>query len=115
MVRKLLSYGLLFTTFAWLLANYVPASLLSIPKLTWNRFYASETGLLIFLCIMALFLGVQLKILYSTHQVFTPDNHEPEKLRSIREFGIRRYRELIWTTVPILMTIATVYAALSLF
>jgi heme/copper-type cytochrome/quinol oxidase subunit 2 len=109
-IQRLLSLALLLGVILWLVLIYAPDSLLPLPILG----YPSSGRLLASLAVscLAAFLAVQGVVLRSTAHSIQPDRqtqtgHPP--------FRLHRPLELVWTALPLLMTLALAWASYPLW
>lgn len=123
MSRKLITYGLLFVTLFWLVASYLPAHILTLPKASLDGIISSPIQRLLFIAIMVLFVGIQVSLVVSTNRLF-PNAKSPEDqaerdtedgLSKAEQFGLKRGSELVWTSVPVAMTLITLLLAFTVF
>lgn len=108
-MRQLLSLAvtlsLLLVTIAWLAASYTPALTASLPKIAFAAPALQPVLWWLAVITLALFLLIQLNLFWTTRRWFRLPSHAPV-LQALAAFEIRRSRELFWTILPLLATLA---------
>ena len=123
MIRKLITYGLLVVTLFWLVASYLPAHILTLPKASLEGIISSPIQRLLFIAIMVLFVGIQVSLVVSTNRLFPNDKSSGNQagreteggLSKAEQFGLKRGPELVWTSIPVAMTLITVLLVFTVF
>lgn len=109
MLQKLFGYAILLTTVLWLVLSYVPVSVVTLPQIS----FSSEGSGRLFQALLVggflIFLLLQVWLVNATKRLFrTPDGRENGMAA---EFGLNRTSEMIWTAIPLLMTIGLAVAS----
>lgn len=120
MARKSLAYGLLLVTLLWLVASYLPENILLLPKVSldgWLPLTAQQT---IFYIIMAAFILIQGSLVVSMNRLFRSDGdaageHSAVANNRLAKFGLRKGPEVIWTSVPLAMTLVILLWVFTVF
>ncbi len=103
MRRALLSILIVGVILAWVVLSYAPATWL--PHWQWPAAILPWFGVLLAVG-AGLFLAIQLWIVYATDKALM---QQPE---AMREFKLKRGREMVLTALPIAMTVLLILAAL---
>ncbi len=115
-MRKFFSYGLLSITIFWLVANYLPESVLVLPKASLEKIIPTTVQQGIFIALMALFVVIQVSLVFSTNRLFKSDQSSmPPLSQNLEKFGLKRGPELFWTSVPVAMTLVTLLLTFTIF
>lgn len=101
--RALLSILILGVILAWIVLSYAPATWL--PHWQWPTAILPWFGVLLAVGALA-FLAIQVWIVYATDKALTG---QPD---AMREFKLKRGREMLLTALPIAMTVLLILAAL---
>lgn len=102
-LQRLFAYAILVITLLWLVLNYIPASIVKIPQIT----YPPESDGRLFSYLLAggvvLFVLLQVWLVVASLRMFrTADGTENI---TARRFGLTQGTEAFWTAIPLLMTI----------
>lgn len=116
-MRKFFSYGLLAVTILWLVANYLPESILVLPKASLEGIIPSTTQQSIFMVLMVLFVCIQVSLVFSTNRLFKTGQNalQPSPTHHPDKFGLKRGPELFWTSIPVVMTLVTLLLTFTIF
>ena len=109
MLQKLFAYAILLATVLWLMLSYVPASVVTLPQIA---FASADSGRLFQMLLVGgfgVFVVLQIWIVYATTQFVGTENSRKESRAA--EFGLNRSSEMLWTAVPLLMTIGLALAS----
>lgn len=115
-MRKFFSYGLLLVTILWLVANYLPESVLVLPKISLEKIIPVAIQQGIFVALMVLFVAIQISLIFSTNRLFKIDNNAIElPTQALAKYGLKRGPEVFWTSVPVAMTLVTLLLTFTIF
>ncbi|MBW7881541.1 MAG: hypothetical protein H3C34_02690 [Caldilineaceae bacterium] len=103
--RYLLTFVVSFATIAWLVLSYLPASAAALPQLTFDDGATAWWFFLLAVLALALFIGVQVRIVKRTADLFSQPSHSLTG-QSIRAFRLTRSKEIFWTALPLVATVA---------
>lgn len=116
MMRKFFSYGLLLVTILWLVANYLPESVLVLPKASLEKIIPVAMQQGIFVVLMVLFIAIQISLIFSTNRLFHANKNAAElPAQALDKFGLKRGPEVFWTSVPVAMTLVTLLLTFTIF
>lgn len=95
---------------AWIVLAYLPDT--TLPAFTWPAWLAAPFALLAATGLL-LFLVIQAWLVESTDRVLRKGRKGGQAV--VREFNLRRAPEMIWTAMPLFMTLALALMAWGLW
>ena len=109
MLQKLFGYAILLVTVLWLVLSYVPDSVVTLPQVS----FTSEGNGRLFQVLLfggfLIFVLLQIWLVNATWRLFRTADGRQNAIAA--EFGLNRTSEVIWTAIPLLMTIGLAAAS----
>ncbi len=109
MLQKLFGYAILLVTVLWLILSYIPVSVVTLPQIP----FASEASGRLFQVLLVggflIFVVLQIWLVVATKRLFRTEDGRRNEMAA--EFGLNRTSEMIWTAIPLLMTIGLALAS----
>jgi hypothetical protein len=102
MMRRILSVLILTVLLSWIVLSYAPATWVTLPQVAFTGGWSTPLFQLL-AAIGLLGVGViQLVLVRSTRRMLRPTD---ERADVVAEFGLRPGVELLWTALPLVMTV----------
>lgn len=109
MLQKLFGYTILLVTVLWLILSYIPVSVVTLPQIS----FATEGSGRLFQALLVggflIFVVLQIWLVVATKRLFRMADGRQNGMAA--EFGLNRTSEMIWTAIPLLMTIGLALAS----
>lgn len=107
-MRVILTVLILLAVIGWIVLSYMPQAAALLPPLAFPAALTSTLFPALALLSLALFLGLQLWLVRDTDALVKRWLHQTEP--RAEPFRLTRSGELLWTALPILMTLALAFA-----
>ncbi|MEX1018829.1 MAG: hypothetical protein WDZ49_04180 [Litorilinea sp.] len=114
MSKKLFAYSLLACVVAWLLFSYVPELRQFLPEVAFPSAWLRGLAWLGALA-AALFVAIQVWIVGSTFRSLRNRQNAPDSPEPIPGLHINLFGEIVWTALPILMTVGLILAGVAIW
>ena len=111
MFQRSLTAALLVITIVWIVFSHVPSARALLPSVVYPGHGATAAGVAA-LC-LGVFLAVQLWLLRST--VAGVRRHQQEALGDAHPLHLHLGLEVLWTALPVVMTLGLAWAAYGLW
>lgn len=112
-LRKILTLAILISTALWLVLSYLPGVRSLLPQFSWQALGAGRTFSWLALFSLVAFVAIQLWLLWHTLHLLR--GQRSGSRGDVQGFPIRLDMELLWTALPLVLTLGLAVASYRLW